>query len=109
MLHANAIILPYRGIIPKIDPSAFVAPGAVVIGDVEIGPESSVWFGCVLRGDVNVIRVGARSNLQDGTVVHVASKGQGTFIGNDVTIGHGVLLHACTLADSSFVGMKATV
>jgi carbonic anhydrase/acetyltransferase-like protein (isoleucine patch superfamily) len=106
------IILPYRGILPKIDASAFIAPGAVVIGDVEIGPESSIWFGCVLRGDVNVIRIGARSNLQDGTIVHVASRtnakhAQGTFIGDDVTVGHGALLHACTLENGSFAGMKA--
>jgi gamma-carbonic anhydrase len=102
-------ILPYRGIWPKIDPRAFVAPGAVVIGDVEIAAEASIWFGCVLRGDVNVIRIGARSNLQDGTIVHVASEGQGTFVGADCTIGHCALLHACTLEDNSFVGMRATV
>ncbi len=103
------IQLPYRGAKPKIDPAAFVAQGAVIVGDVEIGPQSSIWFGCVLRGDVNVIRVGARTNIQDGTVVHVASKGQGTYIGNDVTVGHMALLHACTLEDNSFVGMKAVV
>jgi carbonic anhydrase/acetyltransferase-like protein (isoleucine patch superfamily) len=110
---ASPIILPYRGILPKIHPDAFVAPGAVVIGDVEIGALSSIWFGCVLRGDVNQIRIGKGSNLQDGTVVHVASPSnekfaQGTFIGDDVTVGHMALLHACTLADSSFVGMRAT-
>ena len=103
------IILPYNGIWPKIDPTAFIAPGAVVVGDVEIGPHSSVWFGCVLRGDVNVIRVGANTNIQDGTVVHVTKGGQGTHIGNNVTIGHMVLLHDCTLDDNSFVGMKAVV
>ncbi|MBI1272515.1 MAG: gamma carbonic anhydrase family protein [Alphaproteobacteria bacterium] len=102
------IILPYRGMLPKIDPRAFIAPGAVVIGDVEIAAEASVWFGCVLRGDVNVIRVGPRSNLQDGTIVHVASEGQGTFIGANCTIGHCALLHACTLEDDSFVGMRAS-
>lgn len=109
MTQPAAFILPWRGIMPKIDPSAFIAPGAVVIGDVEIGPEASIWFGCVLRGDVNGIRIGARSNLQDGTVVHVAAKGQGTFVGMDCTIGHCALLHACTLEDRSFVGMRATV
>ena len=67
------LLLPYRGVMPRIHPSAFIAPGAVVIGDVEIGAESSVWFGCVIRGDVNKVRIGARSNIQDGTVIHVAS------------------------------------
>src|ERR1700679_741487 len=67
------IILPYKGVTPKIDPRAFVAPGAVIIGDVEIGSESSIWFGCVLRGDVNYIRIGKRTNIQDGTVIHTAS------------------------------------
>jgi carbonic anhydrase/acetyltransferase-like protein (isoleucine patch superfamily) len=119
------LIFSYRGKTPKIDPRAFVAPGAVVIGDVEIGPESSVWFGCVLRGDVNFIRIGARSNIQDGTVIHTASgqqparlgpgaskipeNGYPTIIGDDVTIGHMALLHACTLKDNSFVGMQAGV
>ena len=105
----SPLILPYRGILPRIDPTAFIAPGAVIVGDVEIGPESSVWFGCVVRGDVNVVRIGARSNIQDGTVIHVAGKGRGTHIGNDVTIGHMALLHDCTLADHAFVGMKGIV
>lgn len=103
------IILPYRGIYPKIHQTAYIAPNAVIIGDVEIGAESSVWFGCVVRGDVNVVRIGARSNIQDGTVIHVAAKGKGTHIGDDVTVGHMVLLHDCALADFSFVGMKAVV
>ncbi len=103
------LILPYRGVMPTVDPSAFIAPGAVVIGDVVIGAESSVWFGCVARGDVNVIRIGARTNIQDGTVIHVAEEGQGTFIGNDVTVGHMALLHDCTVEDWGFVGMKSTV
>ncbi|CAK0752563.1 Uncharacterized transferase YtoA [Gammaproteobacteria bacterium] len=103
------IILPYRGILPRIDTTAFLAPGAVVIGDVVIGPESSIWFGCVIRGDVNIIRIGARANIQDGTVIHVASLGQGTHIGNDVTIGHCALLHECQVDDHAFIGMKSTV
>ena len=105
----SPIILPYKGIYPTIDPSAFIAPGAVVVGDVTIGAQSSVWFGCVLRGDVNVIRVGARTNIQDGTIVHVTHGGQGTHIGDDVTIGHMALLHDCTLENHSFIGMKAMV
>lgn len=104
-----AIILPYRGTRPRIAPAAFVAPGAAVIGDVEIGAGSSVWFGCVLRGDVNFITVGARSNLQDGAVVHVASDGPATIIGDDVTVGHAAVIHACTLESGCFVGIRATV
>ena len=103
------IILPHRGVRPKIADDAFVAPGAVVIGDVEIGSGASVWFGCVLRGDVNVIRVGARTNLQDGTIVHVNHGNGPTFIGADVVIGHKCLIHACTLEDGAFIGMGASV
>jgi carbonic anhydrase/acetyltransferase-like protein (isoleucine patch superfamily) len=102
-------LLAYRGIRPRLAARVFVAPSASIIGDVEIGAQSSVWFGCVLRGDVNVIRVGARSNIQDGTVVHVAKDTVGTFIGDDVTIGHLALLHACTVEDRAFIGMRATV
>lgn len=109
MSYASPIILPYRGIMPRIDATAFVAPGAVVIGDVVIGPESSIWFGCVIRGDVNIIRIGARTNIQDGSVVHVASSGKGTRIGDEVTVGHCALLHECQLDDHAFVGMKAAV
>jgi gamma-carbonic anhydrase len=103
------IILPYRGILPKIAKSAFIAPGAAIIGDVEIGEESNVWFGCVIRGDVNIIRIGARTNIQDGTVIHVTRKTGPTHIGSDITIGHSTLLHACTLEDGCFIGMHATV
>ena len=103
------LILPYKGKTPKIHPTAFIAPGAVVIGDVEIGAESSVWFGCVVRWDVNVIRIGARTNIQDGTVIHVAEEGKGTFIGDHVTVGHMVLLHDCTVEEGGFVGMKSAV
>ena len=103
------IILPYKGVFPKIDPTAFIAPGAVVVGDVEIGPETNVWFGCVIRGDVNTIRIGARTNIQDGTIVHVTNKTGPTRIGSDITIGHRAILHACILEDGCFVGMGATV
>lgn len=105
----SASLMRYRGVLPRIDPQAFIAPGASVIGDVEIGADSSVWFGCVVRGDVNVVRIGERTNLQDGSVVHVAKEGQGTFIGSDITIGHMALLHACTLEDDCFIGMRATI
>jgi len=103
-----AVILPYHGVLPKIDNSAFVAETAVITGDVEIGADSGIWYGCVLRGDVNTIRIGAGVNIQDGTVVHV-SRPCPTVIGDRVSIGHMALIHACTLKKDSFVGMKACV
>ncbi|GGB26561.1 gamma carbonic anhydrase family protein [Tistrella bauzanensis] len=105
----GAIILPFADRFPRIDASCFIAPSAVVIGDVEIGAKSSVWYGCVLRGDVNSIRVGRGVNLQDGTIVHVNRASFATFIGDDVTIGHRAVIHACTLQAGAFVGMSATV
>ncbi len=93
---------------PRVAADAFVAPTAAVIGDVEIGPQSGVWFACVLRADTSDIRVGARTNIQDGTIVHV-NHGMPTHIGDDVTIGHAAIIHACTLMDRAFVGMGATV
>lgn len=103
------IILPYNGVMPTIHPTAFIAPGAVIIGDVTIGEEANIWFGCVLRGDVQSISVGPRTNIQDGTVVHVTRVTGPTTIGAGITIGHKALLHACTLEDDCFVGMGATV
>ena len=97
------------GVAPRIAATAFIAPTATVIGDVEIGEHSSVWFGCVLRGDDQPIRVGARSNIQDGTIVHITAAGLATRIGDNVTIGHAALIHACTIEDWAFVGMGATV
>lgn len=115
----TGIILPFRGLMPKIAPDAFIAENAVIIGDVEIGSGSSVWYGCVLRGDVNKIRVGRNTNIQDGTVVHVnhdpagdyreTGGGMPTHIGDGVVIGHMALLHACRLEDGCFVGMRAVV
>lgn len=102
-------VLPFKGKRPKLAERVFVAPGASVIGDVEIGADSGIWYGCVLRGDVNEIRIGARVNLQDGTVIHVATHGQGCYIGDDVSVGHMALLHACTVEAGGFVGMKAVV
>jgi carbonic anhydrase/acetyltransferase-like protein (isoleucine patch superfamily) len=107
--NCSPIILPYKDKSPRIADDAFIAPGAAIIGDVEIGSGSSIWFGCVLRGDEHRIRVGERVNLQDGTVVHVHSRKQGAYIGNDVTVGHMVLLHACTLEDGAYVGMGAQI
>ncbi len=102
-------LLPHHGVVPQIATDVYVAPTATVVGDVVIASGSSLWFGVVARGDVNEIRIGARSNIQDGSIIHVASQGQGTYIGDDVTIGHMAVLHACTLADRSFVGIKACV
>ena len=105
----SGLILPFRGKRPVIAPDAFIAPNATVIGDTEIGAGSGIWFGCVLRGDGNYIRIGARVNIQDGTIVHVSAKGWGTTIGDDVSIGHMALIHACVLEPESFVGMAAVV
>ncbi|MBX2811789.1 MAG: gamma carbonic anhydrase family protein [Myxococcales bacterium] len=109
-----ALIRSFNGKIPKIDPTAFVAETAVIIGDVTVGPRASVWYGCILRGDVCGIEVGADTNIQDGTVVHVNHDRDGTGcmptkIGAQVTIGHRALLHACSLEDRCFVGMDAVV
>ena len=109
-----ALILPHNGIVPRIAADAFIAETAVIIGDVEIGAGASVWYGCVLRGDANSIRIGARTNIQDGTVIHVnhereSAVGTKATIGADVTVGHMALLHACTIEDGGFVGMKACV
>jgi len=108
-------ILDYEGKAPRIDPTAFVAPGARLIGDIEIGPEASIWYNCVLRGDVNAIRIGARSNIQDGSVIHVDSPKTGheagfpTIIGEEVLIGHLAMVHGCILHDRAFVGLGAIV
>jgi len=100
---------PYNGIWPRIHDSAFIAPGAQIIGDVTIGPESSVWYNCVIRGDVESISIGARTNVQDGSVIHVTTGKHKTIIGDDVLIGHMVMLHGCTLLSHSFVGMGSIV
>jgi len=98
------------GVAPRIDPTAWVAPTAVVVGDVWLGPGSGIWFGCMIRGDTNRIRIGARTNVQDLTVVHVnEGEGGATEIGDDITIGHMAIVHACTLQNGAFVGMGATV
>ncbi|MEW5913141.1 MAG: gamma carbonic anhydrase family protein [Thermodesulfobacteriota bacterium] len=98
-----------NGKTPRVDPTAFVAPGAYVLGDVELGPQVSVWYGCVLRGDVNLIQVGARTNLQDQTVLHANHRGHGVLVGAEVMVGHRVILHACTVGDRALIGMGAVV
>ncbi|QAY75451.1 gamma carbonic anhydrase family protein [Sphingosinicella sp. BN140058] len=110
-----AQLIPFAGHAPRIDPNAFVAPGARLIGDIEIGADASIWYNCVLRGDVNRIRIGARTNIQDGSVVHVDSPkpgawpGHPTIIGADVLIGHLAMVHGCILHDRAFVGLGAIV
>lgn len=100
---------PHRYRSPQIDPSVFVAPGSHILGDVTLGKESSVWFNCVIRGDVNFVRVGERTNIQDMTLIHESYKKSPTIIGNAVTVGHSVVLHACTIGDFSLIGMGSVV
>ncbi|HEU0134742.1 MAG TPA: gamma carbonic anhydrase family protein [Allosphingosinicella sp.] len=108
-------LISFGGKAPRIDPAAFVAPGAILIGDIEIGPDASIWYNCVLRGDVNRIRIGARTNIQDGSVLHVDSPRPGseaglpTIIGEDVLIGHMAMVHGCILHDRAFVGLGSIV
>ena len=97
----------FRDVLPTVDPSAYVDESAQVIGDVHIGPESSVWMNVVIRGDVNAIRIGARTNVQDGTVVHAQSGTLPTTIGDEVTIGHAAIVHGCTIEDRCLIGMGA--
>lgn len=100
-------IITLAGKTPVVAEGVFVAPNAVVIGDVALAEQSSVWFGCVLRGDVGAIRVGKRSNIQDLTCIHMTDGTSDTVIGDDVTVGHGVILHGCTVGDGALIGMGA--
>ena len=103
------MILPFGGATPTVPATAFVAPGARVIGDVVLGAEASVWYNCVLRGDGNRIVIGARTNIQDGSVIHVTTRLHETIIGDDCLIGHLAMIHGCRLHDRSFVGLGAIV
>jgi gamma-carbonic anhydrase len=103
------MLRPYRGRLPVVHPTAYVDASAQVIGDVEIGADSSVWMNAVVRGDVNTIRIGDRSNVQDGTVVHVMHDTHPTTIGDDVTIGHAAVVHGCTIGNRVLIGMSATI
>lgn len=109
------MIRTFRNISPQVDGTAYVDEAAVVIGDVTVGAESSIWPGAVLRGDVNFIRVGARTSIQDGTVLHVthdhaeAPGGHPCIVGDEVTVGHNVTLHGCTVEDRCLIGMGAVV
>lgn len=102
------MIIEYRGRAPKIHPTAFIAPTAVLIGDVEVGPESSIWFGAVLRGDNGPIRIGARTSIQDNAVVHVSERGQ-TIVDDDVTVGHCAVMEDCHIKSRALIGSNAVV
>jgi carbonic anhydrase/acetyltransferase-like protein (isoleucine patch superfamily) len=101
------MIRPYRGILPRIPASAFIDSSAQVIGDVEMGEESSAWMNVVIRGDVNWIRIGRRTNIQDGSIVHVMRDTHPTEVGDQVTVGHGVILHGCRVGNRCLIGMGA--
>ncbi len=101
------MIKPFKNIHPKIDSTAYIADDAVIIGDVEIGEDSSVWFGSVVRGDVNFIRIGARTNIQDMTVIHVSSKTHSTVLEDEITVGHRVVLHGCHVESGCLIGIGA--
>ena len=108
-MRADGPIWALDGLAPTLADDVWVAPTATVIGDVHLAEGVGVWWHCVLRGDTNAIRVGPRTNIQDGTIVHVAAGQHPVLIGADVTIGHACIIHACTLHDRAFVGMGATV
>ena len=106
---SGGLILPYKGKWPSIGKDVFIAPNATVIGDVAIGDQSSVWFNCLVRGDDHWIRIGARTNIQDGTIVHISKGTSPTTIGSDITIGHGAIIHGCVLEDKCLIGIGAIV
>ncbi|MFN8011489.1 MAG: gamma carbonic anhydrase family protein [Holophagaceae bacterium] len=103
------MIRPFQGIVPAIGSRVFVADSALVLGDVEVGDDSSIWFNCVVRGDVNWIRIGARSNVQDMCCIHVTNAKWPTVIGDEVSLAHNVMLHGCTLGRGVLVGMSTTI
>ena len=111
------MILKYKNDFPKIAKSAWIAPSADIIGDVEIGKDSSIWFGCVIRGDVHFIKIGKRTSIQDMSMIHVThfekekkiGDGYPTIIGDDVTIAHKVMLHGCEIKNACLIGMSATI
>jgi carbonic anhydrase/acetyltransferase-like protein (isoleucine patch superfamily) len=101
------MIKPFNSITPRVHPTAFVADDAIVIGDVELGEDASVWFGAIVRGDVNFIRIGARTNIQDATVIHVSSKTHSTILEDEITVGHRVTLHGCYVETGCLIGIGA--
>lgn len=105
----SKFIYPFNDVRPTIGADVFIAPNATIIGDVEIGAGSNIWYNAVLRGDVQCIRIGRDTNIQDGTIVHVSTGGNGTHIGDRVTVGHAAILHDCTVEDDAYIGMQACV
>jgi len=103
------LIKPYKGIHPKIHPTVFIVESAVIIGNVEIGEYASVWFNAVVRGDVHYIRIGDRTNIQDLCMLHVTKDTHPLILGNDITVGHSVTLHGCTIKDRCLIGMGTTI
>jgi len=103
------MIYEYKGEKPKIDESCFIADSADIIGNVSIGEDSSVWFGVVIRGDGNYIRIGKGSNIQDNSILHINKEGTPIIIGNNVTVGHGAILHGCKIEDNCIIGMGASI
>ena len=103
------MLIPYQDILPKVPSSVFIAPGAMIIGDVEIGENSSVWFNTVIRGDVHSIRIGFNTNIQDLSMLHVTRKTHPLVVGNEVTVGHRVILHGCTIGNLCLIGMGAVI
>jgi len=101
------MLKPFNNISPTIHPTAFVADDAIVIGDVEIGEDASVWFGSIIRGDVNFIRIGSRTNIQDGSIIHVSSKTHSTILEDEITVGHRVTLHGCYVESGCLIGIGA--
>jgi gamma-carbonic anhydrase len=102
-------IRPYRSKRPQIAASAYIDPASVIIGDVVIGDDASIWPLCVVRGDVNYIRIGARTNIQDGSILHVMEDEYPLILGDDVTVGHSATLHGCTIESRCLIGMRATI
>lgn len=102
-------LIKYKNLYPNIDQSTFIAYGAIIAGDVTIGKNSGIWFNTVIRGDVAPVKIGSNTNIQDGSVIHTSRFNGPTIIGDNVTVGHMALIHACTIEDNSFIGMQSTI
>jgi carbonic anhydrase/acetyltransferase-like protein (isoleucine patch superfamily) len=103
------VILPVKGVMPIFGNNCYIAPNATIVGDVQVGDDCSIWFNAVLRGDVNIIRIGKKVNVQDGAIIHCTYKKAGTIIGNNVSIGHNAIVHGCVIEDNVLIGMGAIV
>jgi carbonic anhydrase/acetyltransferase-like protein (isoleucine patch superfamily) len=105
----GALVLPFNGLTPRIRKGVFLASGSVIVGDVSLGEQTNVWFNTVIRGDVHLISIGSRTNVQDNSTIHVTSNTGPTTIGDDVTIGHNCVIHACKIGNRALIGMGSTV